>query len=81
MASVVRRGFGVGLLVGWLLGIGTGLLGVTATVGWYEYLLIGRDDAPAFVNNDGWEVVRIIPNINPREEATVYVRRPRFRLP
>jgi len=26
-------------------------------------------------------VVRIIPNINPREEATVYVRRPRFRLP
>ncbi len=71
-------------MLGWLLGIGTGLLGVAVTGGWYEYLLIGADDLAHFINREGWEAVQIIPPDPRRErfgEGSAYLRRPRVRLP
>ncbi len=81
----MRRGLALGLLLGWLVGVGTGLLGVALTGGWYEYRLI--DERIEFrpgvvtdlVNNQGWQVERTTRKSPGSDEY--YLRRPRFRLP
>jgi len=81
----MRRGLALGLLLGWLLGIGTGLLGAALTGGWYEYRLIGdrievREGVVTnLVNNQGWQIERTTRNSAGGDEY--YLRRPRLRLP
>ena len=79
----MRRGLLLAMLLAWLLGAGSTLLGVTLAGGWYEHLVIDADDLSHFVNREGWEVVQIIPPSRGREwfGDSVYLRRPRFRLP
>ena len=72
----MRKGLAPGLLLGWLLGIGTGLIGLALAGGWYEYDWHGpgaceREKAVAL--STGWEVV-------PYQPDPCYFRRPRFRL-
>ena len=79
----MRRGLALGLLIGWLLGVGTGLLGVAVTGGWYEHRLAATSDAIRLVNAERWQVVQPLPR-NPNMgllEDQVYLRRPRLRLP
>jgi hypothetical protein len=70
----MRWGLALGLLLGWLLGVGTGLLGMALTGGWYEYRLATIGEARRMVNQEGWHFV-------PGGEEMAYLRRPRFRLP
>ena len=71
----MRRGLALGLLLGWLLGIATGLLGVAITSGWYEYQLASSSQALVrAVNEEGWHIV-------PGQPEQAYLRRPRLRLP
>ena len=76
----MRRGVALGLLVGWLLGIGTGLLGVALTGGWYEHQLVNPETFGAtrqqfgLINREGWHIV-------PGQSNPYYFRRPRLRLP
>jgi hypothetical protein len=70
-----RRGVALALLVGWLLGVGTGLLGVAVTGGWYEYRLaagLGRGEYLASLARSCEPV-----SVN----AVMFLRCPRFRLP
>ena len=79
----MRRGLALGLLLGWLLGVATGLLGVAVTGGWYEYRLATTSDAIRLVNAEKWQVVQSLPR-NPNmglPEDQVHLRRPRLRLP
>ena len=46
----MRRVLALGLLLGWLLGIGTGLLGVAVTGGWYEYTVVTSESVSRFVD-------------------------------
>lgn len=62
------------LLVGWLLGVGTGLIGLAATTGWYEYRIEQGPVVRTMVNSQGWELM-------PGYGDTGYLRRPRLRLP
>ena len=71
----MRRGLALGLLLGWLLGVATGLLGVAITGGWYEYQLAPSSAALLrAVNEEGWQIV-------PGQSEQAYLRRPRLRLP
>jgi len=71
----MRRGLVLGLLLGWLLGVGSGLLYVAFSGGWYEYVwersVSGARD---LVNEERWHIV-------PDQSNEHYLRRPRFRLP
>ena len=72
----MRRGLALGLLLGWLLGIATGLLGLAVTGGWYEYRIAGSGfEARRLVNSEGWQLV------TESREDFLYLRRPRLRLP
>ena len=72
----MRRGLAIGLLIGWLIGIGTGLLGLAVTGGWYEYQAVAtRVDAFLTINEGGWELVR-----GPEPSGLYVLRRPRIRL-
>ncbi len=70
----MRRGLALGLLLGWLLGVATGLLGVAVTGGWYEYRTLSsvRPMGAEAAFREGWQ---------PAPEGTAWLRRPRFRLP
>ena len=71
----MRRGLALGLLLAWLLGIATGLLGVAITGGWYEYKFASSSQALVrAVNEEGWHIV-------PGQSEQAYLRRPRLRLP
>ncbi len=64
------RRFALGILAGSLLTIAA--MGVAG--GWYEYrMLDSRDDAAAFINNNGWHIV-------PNQPNGLYLERPRLRL-
>ena len=61
------------LVIGWLLGVGTGLLGIAVTGGWYEYELPSAGQAglnSAFAR--GCQPVEV--------KGILFVRCPRFRL-
>ena len=45
----------LGLLVGWLSGVVTGLLGVAVTGGWYEYCVPSEREITQQVLAAGWE--------------------------
>ena len=73
----MRRGLALGLLLGWLLGIGTTALMPSLT---YErqtlYLLSPtRDDRLRQATADGWHIARVDNNL------FFQLERPRFRLP
>lgn len=70
----MRRHLATGLLIGWLLGIGTGLFGLAITSGWYEYRFVQDGSLVRMINDEGWQVV-------PGQSNLPYLRRPRFRLP
>jgi hypothetical protein len=54
----VRRSVGLVFLLGWLLGIGTGVVGLSATGGLYEYRVAWRGDNPVeMINAQGWQLV------------------------
>ena len=79
----MRRGLALGLLLGWLLGVGMGLLGVAVNGGWYEYTVVSSGSVSRFVNAERWQVVQVIPR-NPgmgQPEDTIYLRRPRLQPP
>ena len=72
----MRRGLALGLVVGWLLGVGTALAGVVVTGGWYEHRWHERwlcELNKACDIAAGSEVV-------PGQPAPCYLRRPRFVL-
>ena len=77
------RGRAFGLLVAWLLGAVSALLGVALAGVWYEYRLVGERSASRFVNTEGWQIVQVIPANRQMGfvEDSVYLRRPRLRLP
>ena len=80
----MRRGLALGLLLGWLLGIATGLLDVVVTGGSYEHLVVGPRSLLRFVNDAGGQVIQIIPDRDEgrfTREDSIYLRRPRVRLP
>ena len=79
----MRRDLALALLLGWLLGIGTGLVAIAVGGGWYEYTLINSRSAPRLVNSEGWQVVQVMPRNQSmgQLEDSVYLRRPRLRLP
>ena len=74
----MRRITALVFVVGWLLGIATGLVGMAVTGGWYEHRLepVIFDRLPRRVNNEGWQLVWQQPI-----EDHYYLRRPRFRIP
>lgn len=67
----------VGLVLGWLLGVGSGLGYVAVSGGWYEYHLTGNERLIEMVNREGWEPYLTVPD----QTLEAYLRRPRFRLP
>ncbi len=74
----MRRGLALGLLLGWLVGVGTGLLGAALTGGWYEYRFVSASQTglQRLVNEEGWQFAG-----GPGDAPGYYLRRPRFRLP
>ena len=69
------RRVAIALVVGWLLGVASGLVGVAVTGGWYEYRLPGPIPPATMrdlVEREGWEPFQV-GNIT-------YFRRPRIRL-
>lgn len=74
----MRRRMVTGLLIGWLFGIATGLLGVAVTGGWYEHHFFPATESNAdffrHINEEGWEIV---PHV---DAGNSYMRRPRLRL-
>ena len=73
----MRRGLVLGLLLGWLLGAGSALLGMAVTGGLYEYRWLERADClsdKADLVSRGFEVM-------PDQRDPCYFGRPRLRLP
>lgn len=71
MRPAMRRGLAIGLLIGWMLGLGT-----VYTVG-YDYQLL-PNTRPALLEDmiasQHWEIV-------PGQSNPYYIRRQRLRLP
>lgn len=70
------------LVVGWLLGVATGLIGVAATGAWYEHQLV-RDEEQGrivgyLINTQGWQIDRVVQRAG--QYDVYYLRRPRIRL-
>lgn len=70
----MRAGLVLYALIFWGIGVATGLVGVAVTGGWYEYAIPGRTPSAMAIHlDDGWEPIRV--------GDTLFIRRPRFRLP
>ena len=73
----MRRGLAIGLLLGWLLGVGSAVLGMAATGGLYEYRWLERADCLA----DKSEMIARGFEVMPDQRDPCYFRRPRLRFP
>jgi hypothetical protein len=73
----------IALVVGWLLGVASGLAGVAVTDRWYEYRLLydGRDESGArvdeVINTEGWQIDRVVQGPT---RVDYYLRRPHIRF-
>ena len=71
----MRRGLALGLLLGWLLGVATAVLGLLVAGGWYDHRIpTGRGEYERLV-----EGYRCEPVWTP--ERLSHLRCPRLRLP